>query len=152
MNPKIDIRQKLSRASNEPGVYLMKDATGTVIYIGKARNLKKRLSSYFKTSGRRDIKAGILVDKIAAIETIITGTEKEALILESNLIKKHKPRYNVILKDDKRYPSLRIDLNEKYPDFCIVRKILLNRKKIARNKSVFLLMIFCHPDYFSRRM
>ena len=123
MNPEIDIQQQLSRTSNEPGVYLMKDASGTVIYIGKARNLKKRLSSYFKTSGRRDIKAGILVDKIDTVETIITGTEKEALILESNLIKKHKPRYNVILKDDKRYPSLRIDLNEKYPNFSIVRKI-----------------------------
>ena len=101
----------------------MKDASGTVIYIGKARNLRKRLSSYFKTSGRLDIKAGVLVAKIDDIETIITGTEKEALILESNLIKKHKPRYNVILKDDKRYPSLRIDLNEKYPNFSIVRKM-----------------------------
>jgi len=123
MIPEIDIQQQLSRTSNEPGVYLMKDASGTVIYIGKARNLKNRLSSYFKTSGHRDIKAGILVDKIDTVDTIITGTEKEALILESNLIKKHKPRYNVILKDDKRYPSLRIDLNEKYPNFSIVRKI-----------------------------
>ncbi len=76
-----------------------------------------------------DIKAGMLVDKIFDIETIITGTEKEALILESNLIKKHKPRYNVILKDDKRYPSLRIDLNEKYPNFSIVRKIGLDDAK-----------------------
>ena len=122
MNQKNDIQQQLSRTSNEPGVYLMKDAGGTVIYIGKARNLKKRLASYFKTSGHRDLKAGILVDKIDAVATIITGTEKEALILESNLIKKYKPRYNVILKDDKRYPSLRIDLNEKYPNFSIVRK------------------------------
>ena len=123
MNPKADILNKLTRVTSEPGVYLMKDASGMVIYIGKARNLKKRLASYFKTSGRLDIKAGILVKKIDAIETIITGTEKEALILESNLIKKHKPRYNVILKDDKRYPSLRIDLNEKYPNFTIVRKM-----------------------------
>ena len=126
MNPETDIRQKLSRVSNEPGVYLMKDASGMVIYIGKARNLKKRLASYYKNTGHRDIKAGILVDKINDIETIITRTEKEALILESNLIKKHKPRYNVILKDDKRYPSLRIDLKEKYPNFSIVRKIGLD--------------------------
>ena len=123
MKPENDILKKLTRVSTEPGVYLMKDAVGTVIYIGKARNLKKRLSSYFKTSERLDIKAGILVNKIDDIETIITGTEKEALILESNLIKKHRPRYNVILKDDKRYPSLRIDLNQKYPNFSIVRKI-----------------------------
>lgn len=120
---KNDIANKLRLVTNEPGVYLMKDASGTVIYIGKARSLKKRLSSYFKNSGRPDIKVGILVAKIEDFETVITGTEKEALILESNLIKKHKPRYNVILKDDKRYPSLRIDLNEKYPNFSIVRKI-----------------------------
>jgi len=123
MPPANNILNKLTRISTEPGVYLMKDASGTVIYIGKARNLKKRLSSYFKTSGHLDLKAGILVKKIDDIETIITETEKEALILESNLIKKHKPRYNVILKDDKRYPSLRIDLNEKYPNFSIVRKM-----------------------------
>jgi excinuclease ABC subunit C len=129
MSPKIDILNKLKRISGEPGVYLMKDASGTVIYIGKARNLKKRLSSYFKSSGRLDIKAGILVGKIHDIETIITDSEKEALILESNLIKKHKPRYNVILKDDKRYPSLRIDLNEEYPNFSIVRKIGLDKAK-----------------------
>jgi len=129
MNLVNNIKDKLTRVTTEPGVYLMKDPSGRIIYVGKARNLKKRLSSYFKNSGRMDLKAGVLVDKIFDIETIITGTEKEALILESNLIKKHKPRYNVILKDDKRYPSLRIDLNEKYPNFSIVRKIGLDDAK-----------------------
>ena len=123
MNPITDIQEKLARVTNEPGVYLMKDSAGDVIYIGKARNIKKRLASYFKNSGHLDIKVNILVDKINGFETVITRTEKEALILESNLIKRHKPRYNVVLKDDKRYPSLRIDLNEKYPNFSIVRKI-----------------------------
>ena len=123
MNPETDIQQKLSRVSNEPGVYLMKDADGRVIYVGKARSLRKRLASYFKNSGQLDVKVSILVKKIKDFETVITRTEKEALILESNLIKRHKPRYNVILKDDKRYPSLRIDLNEEYPNFSIVRKI-----------------------------
>ncbi|MBT8368959.1 MAG: excinuclease ABC subunit UvrC [Deltaproteobacteria bacterium] len=123
MNPKTDIQEKLARVTNEPGVYLMQDTAGDVIYIGKARNLKKRLASYFKNSGPPDIKINILVNKINDFETVITRTEKEALILESNLIKRHKPRYNVVLKDDKRYPSLRIDLNEKYPNFSIVRKI-----------------------------
>ena len=123
IDPEIDIQQKLTRVSGEPGVYLMKDDTGAVIYVGKARNLKKRLASYFKNSGQLDIKVKILVDKIDDFETVITRTEKEALILESNLIKRHKPRYNVVLKDDKRYPSLRIDLNEDYPNFSIVRKI-----------------------------
>lgn len=123
MNPENNILQKLTRVSGEPGIYLMKDDTGAVIYVGKARNLKKRLASYFKNSGRMDAKISILVNKISDFETVITRTEKEALILESNLIKRHKPRYNVVLKDDKRYPSLRIDLNEDYPNFSIVRKI-----------------------------
>jgi excinuclease ABC subunit C len=126
MNTATDIQEKLNIASSEPGVYLMKDCDGKVIYIGKARNLKKRLASYFKNSGQLDIKVKILVDKIRNFETIITRTEKEALILESNLIKRHKPRYNVVLKDDKRYPSLRIDLNEEFPNFSIVRKIGLD--------------------------
>ena len=117
------IQDKLKGVSRKPGVYLMKDAAGKIIYIGKARNLKKRLASYFKHSGQLNAKVGILAARISDIETIITRTEKEALILESNLIKRHKPRYNVVLKDDKRYPSLRIDLSEKYPNFSIVRKI-----------------------------
>ena len=123
MKTQTTIQDKLARASREPGVYLMKDATGKIIYIGKARNIKKRLASYFKNSGQSSVKAGILATKISDIETIITRTEKEALILESNLIKRHRPRYNVVLKDDKRYPSLRIDLKDKYPNFSIVRKI-----------------------------
>ena len=123
MKPETDIQQKLTRVSGEPGVYLMKDTAGAIIYVGKARNLKKRLASYFKNSGQLDIKVNILVKKVKDFETVITRTEKEALILESNLIKRHKPRYNVVLKDDKRYPSLRIDLNENYPNFSIVRKI-----------------------------
>lgn len=118
--------QKMSRISDDPGVYLMKDAAGEIIYIGKARNLKKRLSAYFKNSGHMDIKTGILVKKIVDFETVITRTEKEALILEANLIKRYRPRYNVILKDDKRYPSLRLDLKEEYPSFTIARKIGLD--------------------------
>ena len=113
----------MARVSEEPGVYLMKDADGGILYVGKARNLRKRLASYFKNTGQSELKVKILVDKVNDIETIITRTEKEALILESNLIKRHKPRFNVILKDDKRYPSLRIDPKEEYPNFEIVRKI-----------------------------
>ena len=123
MKTHLPIQDKLTRVGHEPGVYLMKDAAGHVIYVGKARDLRKRLASYFKSAGQLDRKVGILVDKISDFDTIITRTEKEALILESNLIKRHRPRYNVVLKDDKRYPSLRIDLNDKYPNFSIVRKI-----------------------------
>jgi excinuclease ABC subunit C len=125
--PESGIQDTLARVSSGPGVYVMKDAEDRVIYVGKARNLKKRLASYF-TRARTgplhpDIKTGILVKKISNFETIITDTEKEALILESNLIKRYRPRYNVILKDDKRYPSLRLNLTNPYPNLTVVRKI-----------------------------
>ncbi len=120
------LAEKLSDVSTSPGVYLMRDAGGEIIYVGKAINLKKRLSSYFTgaDSNRQQVnlKTDILIKKITSFETIITGTEKEALILESNLIKKHKPKYNVILKDDKRYPSLRLSIKSPYPNLTIVRK------------------------------
>ncbi|MBL6970541.1 MAG: GIY-YIG nuclease family protein, partial [Desulfobacterales bacterium] len=103
-HPTSDILDKLSRTSAGPGVYLMKDGRGNIIYVGKARNLKKRLHSYFtrfySSQHPLDIKTGVLVRKITDFDTILTHTEKEALILESNLIKRHKPRYNVILRDD----------------------------------------------------
>jgi len=119
----LSVAEKLSRTGHEPGVYLLKDENNVIIYIGKALDLRKRLAAYFKNSGHADMKTGVLVHKIFDFDTIITANEKEALILESNLIKRHRPRYNVVLKDDKRYPSLRLDLKEKYPGFSIVRKI-----------------------------
>jgi excinuclease ABC subunit C len=126
-HPTSDIQEKLSRTSAGPGVYVMKDGRGNIIYVGKARNLKKRLNSYFtrfySSPQQLDIKTGVLVRKITDFDTILTNTEKEALILESNLIKRHKPRYNVILRDDKRYPSLRLDINSIYPILTIVRKL-----------------------------
>ena len=117
-----DLNEKLKRVSSGPGVYLISDHEDRIIYIGKARDLKKRLSSYFKSAKQWDFKTEILVQKAAGFDTIITRTEKEALILESTLIKRHKPRYNVVLKDDKRYPSLRLDPNMPYPNLTIVRK------------------------------
>ncbi|OIN95336.1 MAG: excinuclease ABC subunit C [Deltaproteobacteria bacterium CG1_02_45_11] len=117
------LHEKVSQVSSEPGVYLMKDAEGEVLYVGKAANLKNRLASYFTRTEQSDMKTEILVKKISTFETIITRTEKEALILESNLIKRYKPRYNVILKDDKRYPSLRLDTSRPYPNLAIVRKM-----------------------------
>ena len=117
------ITDGLSRAPSGPGVYLMKDSHGEILYIGKAQNLKKRLASYFGKTALVDVKTAVMMDKITDFETIITDSEKEALILESNLIKRHKPRYNVVLKDDKRYPSLRLDVEHPYPKLSIVRKI-----------------------------
>lgn len=118
-----NIREKLKSVGNTPGVYLMKGRNHQILYVGKARSLKKRLGSYFLKKALPQIKTKVLVDKTIDVDTIVTATEKEALILESNLIKKHKPRYNIILKDDKRYPSLRIDRRDDYPRLDIVRKV-----------------------------
>lgn len=122
-NKKSNLIEKFSNVTLKPGVYLMKDAQGEVIYVGKAQNLKKRLSSYFTEHGDIGIKTRVLIKKIDTFETIVTETEKEALILEANLIKRHRPRYNVTFRDDKRYPSLRLDINSLYPSLTIVRKI-----------------------------
>jgi len=116
------LKEKLKTVGSGPGCYLMQDAEGTVIYVGKAVNLKKRLASYFKPKHQMDIKTGVLVDKIENFATIRTASEQEALILEATLVRKHKPHYNVILKDDKRYPSLKLDLDHPFPNLMVVRK------------------------------
>lgn len=118
-----DLLRAVRNVSQNPGVYLMQDLQGTILYVGKARNLKKRLQSYFQKNRPHDPKTTLLLSKVVSFRTILTNTEKEALILESNLIKRHRPRYNVVLKDDKRYPSLRLDTNKPYPSLTVVRKI-----------------------------
>ncbi|WP_407412674.1 excinuclease ABC subunit UvrC [Methanobrevibacter sp.] len=109
---------------NKPGVYIMYDASGTIIYIGKAKNLSKRVKSYFREKLDRP-KTQILMSHFDSLEYIITNSEKEALILEATLIKKHRPRYNVQLKDDKRYPYVKIT-DEKFPRLLITRNITKN--------------------------
>ncbi|UCG81728.1 MAG: excinuclease ABC subunit C, partial [Desulfobacterales bacterium] len=117
------LQERLASLPRAPGVYLMKDAKGHILYIGKARDLKKRVASYFRDKAPRDLKTSLLVGKIQSFDTILTNTEKEALILESNLIKRHRPRYNVILRDDKRYPCLRLNIKSPYPNLTVARKI-----------------------------
>lgn len=117
------LQEKLSQLPNSPGVYVMKDAGGAVIYVGKARNLRQRVRTYFSQSGDSRWHVRFLVARIADLDIILTDTEKEALLLENTLIKQHRPRYNLDLKDDKTYFSLRVDLQEQYPRFSIVRKI-----------------------------
>jgi excinuclease ABC subunit C len=117
------LKESAAAAPSTPGVYIMKNARKRIIYVGKAANLRSRLLSYFSGRVHMDAKTGVLVGQIAAFETIQTASEKEALILESNLIKKHRPRYNVILKDDKRYPSLRLDTKSDFPCLQVVRKM-----------------------------
>src|SRR4030042_4505275 len=96
-------------APQGPGVYIFKDGSGRPIYVGKAKNLKKRVLSYFKVSGDLPHKTQVMMSHAKSLEFIMTTTDKEAFILESNLIKKHLPRYNIILRDDKKYPWLRLD-------------------------------------------
>jgi excinuclease ABC subunit C len=112
--------EKLQNLPDEPGVYLMKDARGHIIYVGKAVSLKNRVRSYFQKSAK-DEKTEIMVRSIVDLETIVTHTELEALILESTLIKRHHPRFNIILRDDKNYPYLRLDLKAEYPRLEVVR-------------------------------
>ena len=109
---------------NKPGVYIMRDASDTIIYIGKAKNLIKRVKSYFREKLDRP-KTQILMSHFDSLEYIVTNSEKEALILEATLIKKHRPRYNVQLKDDKRYPYVKIT-DEKFPRLVITRNVTKN--------------------------
>jgi excinuclease ABC subunit C len=107
-----------------PGVYLMRDGDERVLYVGKAKQLRNRLRSYFSAAGDGRGHIRFLMARVAMIDTIVTDTEKEALILENTLIKKHRPRYNINLRDDKTYLSLRIDLNEEFPTVNLTRKVL----------------------------
>lgn len=116
------LREKASSFPPEPGVYLMKDDSGTIIYIGKARSLRKRVLSYFQKKNLEP-KTAVLVDRIREVEYIVTDSEMEALLLESSLIKRHKPRFNVRLKDDKRYPYIAVTLQEEYPGVIYTRKL-----------------------------
>jgi excinuclease ABC subunit C len=114
------LEEKLQNLPGEPGVYLMKDHVGHIIYVGKAVSLKSRVRSYFQKSAK-DEKTELMVRAVADLETIVTHTELEALILESTLIKKHHPRFNIVLRDDKNYPYLRLDLKAEYPRLDVVR-------------------------------
>ncbi len=120
---KMTLEEKLKNLPTAPGVYLHKNADGKIIYVGKAKNLKNRVRSYFQSNRGHDRKTRELVKRIADLEFIVVDNEVEALVLESNLIKKHKPRFNVLLKDDKQYPHLKMT-NEPFPKVVITRKIL----------------------------
>lgn len=117
-----NIREALAVLPDKPGVYLMHDKDGKVIYVGKAVVLKNRVRSYFRNLASHTPKVRAMVAKIADIETIVTSSEVEALILECNLIKKYRPRYNIMLKDDKSYPYLKVTLNEDFPRLYVTRR------------------------------
>ena len=117
------VADKLKTVPTKPGVYLYHDARGTIIYVGKAINLRNRVRSYFHASVDLSGKTGRLVTEIADLEWIITETELEALVLEANLIKKHRPRFNILLKDDKRYPYIKVEWQNDFPKVLTVRKM-----------------------------
>jgi excinuclease ABC subunit C len=119
------IRESLKRLPQEPGVYLMKNAQGKIIYVGKAKRLKSRVASYAREKAapswyRQKVLA--MVSQVEAVDFIVTGSEKEALLLEATLIKRHRPRYNVGLRDDKTYPYFRLSLQDDFPRFSLVRR------------------------------
>jgi excinuclease ABC subunit C len=114
---------------DKPGVYIMRDAQGKIIYVGKAVSLKKRLASYFRAQAQLEPKTQALVKRLADIELLITDSEIEALVLECTLIKKHRPRYNVVMRDDKSYPYLKLTVQEPYPRLLMTRKPFVDEAK-----------------------
>ncbi|MEI6132028.1 MAG: excinuclease ABC subunit UvrC [Bacillota bacterium] len=118
-----DIKEELKKLPDRPGVYIMRDRSGTIIYIGKAISLKNRVRSYFAQSHADSAKTRALVSNIFQFEYIITGTEVEALLLECTMIKKHRPKFNILLKDDKSFPYIKVTLNETFPRVLMVRKV-----------------------------
>jgi len=119
----MDPREKAAQLPERPGVYLFKDAGDKILYVGKAGNLRSRVRSYFLESRWVDAKTGSLAREIADLETIVVGNEREALALEHNLIKQHRPKFNVVLRDDKTYPYIKFTAAEKYPRVYFTRRI-----------------------------
>src|SRR5438270_10962624 len=119
----MDLQDKIRTLPTNPGVYLYKNAEGTVIYVGKAKNLRSRVRSYF-TSGRDgDAKTGSLLREAVDVEYIVVDNTHEALALENNLIKQKKPRFNILLRDDKTYPYIKLTMNDRYPKVFVTRRL-----------------------------
>jgi len=119
----LELKDKANSLPYAPGVYIMRDKTDKVIYVGKAKKLKNRVSQYFQDTASHSPKAKAMVGKIHHFDVIVAASEFEALVLECSLIKRYLPKYNILLKDDKGYPYLRLDTKEKYPEISIVSKI-----------------------------
>ena len=116
------IKEKIKNLPSGAGIYLMKDVSARVIYVGKAKSIRSRVSSYFRPSAGLDAKGTALISSVRDIEYVSTADENEALILENNLIKLFRPKYNISLKDDKTYPHLKLDMNEEFPSLTMVRR------------------------------
>jgi excinuclease ABC subunit C len=121
--PQMDLLAKIRTIPTEPGVYLYKNAEGEVIYVGKAKNLRSRVASYFHEGRWEDSKTGTLVREAADVDYIVVANNKEALALENNLIKQRKPRFNILLRDDKTYPYVKLTLGERWPRVYVTRRL-----------------------------
>ncbi len=117
------LKEKLETLPTQPGVYLFKDREGAVLYVGKARVLRDRVRQYFQAGRPGDPWRDALVDEIADVDMVLTDSEMEALALENNFIKRHQPRFNVLLRDDKNHPYLKLTLSEEYPRLHVVRRV-----------------------------
>ena len=124
-----DIDDELKKLPDKPGVYIMRDKKNNIIYVGKAVILKDRVKQYFQSSRNHSPKIKHMVNNIEQFEYIITDSEVEALVLENNLIKEHRPKYNTMLKDDKTYPYIRVTVNEAYPRVMISRRVKKDKAK-----------------------
>ena len=124
-----DVEAELKKLPAKPGVYLMHDARDEIIYVGKAVSLKNRVRQYFQSSRNKTAKIEQMVSKIARFEYIITDSELEALVLECNLIKEHRPRYNTMLKDDKTYPYIKVTAWEDFPRVMLSREMKKDKSK-----------------------
>ena len=130
------IEEELKKLPQKSGVYIMHNAEDEIIYVGKAVNLKNRVRQYFQKSGDGRQKIAKMVPQIARFEYIVTDSELEALVLECNLIKEHRPKYNTLLKDDKSYPYIKVTCAEKYPRVFSTRRL----KRVMRNISGLIQM------------
>lgn len=123
------LEEELKKLPDQPGVYLMYDKNDTIIYIGKAVSLTKRVHQYFQASHNEGVKKERMVRQIARFEYIITDSELEALVLECNLIKEHRPKYNTMLRDDKTYPYIKVTLSEEYPRVLFSRQMKKDKSR-----------------------
>ncbi len=158
------LEKKLESLPDSPGVYLYKDRRGRVLYVGKAKSLRARVRSYFQIGAQHPPKTVALLAEVRDLDLILTGSEREALILENNLIKKERPRYNVLLRDDKNFPYLKMTVQDPFPRVVLVRRARLdgslyfgpflpasNARKVLRMCARFFRVAICHEELDGRR-
>ena len=119
----------VSKLTTKPGVYIFRDVGGRVLYVGKAKSLRSRVRTYFQREADLGVKNRRLVGETDTLETIVVGSESEALILEANLIKEHRPRFNILLRDDKQYPYIKVTVGESFPRVYVTRRVVNDRSR-----------------------